>query len=152
MHEIWLSRANIIISSVSVLNKGNVQSAVKCTVNSFTLLSSANLFFCVPLWHEAEPKSEAKGNNVLLKTGVTTINPGDLILWMFGAKNFFIARADSNKTDISERFKDRVQLDPQTGSLTITNISNREYGHYKVQIINEEKTTFRRFNVFDPGE
>ncbi|XP_039522235.1 uncharacterized protein LOC120475653 [Pimephales promelas] len=98
----------------------------------------------------AEPKSEAKGNNVLLKTGVTTIKPGDLILWMFGAKNFFIARADSNKTAISERFKDRVQLDPQTGSLTITNISNREYGHYKVQIINEEKTTFRRFNVFDP--
>jgi len=84
-------------------------------------------------------------------TGVN-INPGDLILWMFGAKNCFIARAELNKTAISERFKDRVQLDPQTGSLTIKNISNREYGHYKVQIINEEKTTFRRFNVFNPGE
>ncbi|CAM4659325.1 unnamed protein product [Leuciscus chuanchicus] len=97
----------------------------------------------------AETKLEAEEENVFLETGVE-IQPGDLIVWMFGAKNCLVARADSSTTD-TELFRDRLELDPRTGSLTIKNITNREYGYYKLQIINKEQTTFRRFNVLEPG-
>ncbi|XDV23407.1 hypothetical protein PO909_027987 [Leuciscus waleckii] len=98
----------------------------------------------------AEMKLEAEEENVFLETGVE-IQPDDLIVWMFGAKNCLVARADSSTTD-PELFRDRLELDPRTGSLTIKNITNREYGYYKLQIINKEQTTFRRFNVLEPDD
>ncbi|XDV23402.1 hypothetical protein PO909_027984 [Leuciscus waleckii] len=96
-------------------------------------------------------KLEAKAKDVTLEPGVV-IQPGDVILWMFGAKNCLVASAESSTAEsrtayIDERFRDRLELDPQTGSLTIKNITNVEYGYYKLQIINEKQTTFRRFNV-----
>ncbi|KAK7126545.1 hypothetical protein R3I94_017892 [Phoxinus phoxinus] len=102
----------------------------------------------------AEPKSEAEGQDVTLETGVNNIQTGALILWMFGAKNCLVARTDSGtgKTYFNERFRDRLELNETTGSLTIKNITNTEYGHYKLQIINKEKTTFRRFNVLEPDD
>ncbi|XP_077083189.1 uncharacterized protein LOC143736334 [Siphateles boraxobius] len=99
----------------------------------------------------ANKKEKPKGENVLLETGVN-IQPGDLMLWMFGAKNCLVAKADSRTADINERFRDRLELDKTTGSLTIKNITNTEYGHYKLQIINKEQTTFRRFNVLEPDD
>jgi len=81
-------------------------------------------------------------------TGVN-IKPGDLILWTFGLKNCLVATVESSTSYIVERFRKQLKLDPHTGSLTIT---NTEYGHYKLQIINNEQTTFRRFIVLEPGE
>ncbi|CAM4659304.1 unnamed protein product [Leuciscus chuanchicus] len=97
----------------------------------------------------AETKSVAEGDDVLLKADVE-IQTDDLIVWMFGAENCLVARADSTTADITEGFRNRLELDPQTGSLTIKNITNTEYGYYKLQIINEKQTTFRRFNVIKP--
>ncbi|CAM4659389.1 unnamed protein product [Leuciscus chuanchicus] len=72
--------------------------------------------------------------------------PGDLILWTFGPENCLVAKADS-AASFGERFGDRLELDHKTGSLTIQNIQNTEFGHFKLQLINSEQTTFRRFNV-----
>ncbi|XP_073793394.1 uncharacterized protein isoform X3 [Danio rerio] len=71
----------------------------------------------------------------------------DLILWTVGAENCLAVRATSGNTSIGERFRDRVELDHQTGSLTIRNITKEDSGHFKLQIINSEKTRFRRINV-----
>ncbi|XP_016408613.1 uncharacterized protein LOC107740633 isoform X2 [Sinocyclocheilus rhinocerous] len=63
-------------------------------------------------------------------------------------KNFIVTvKVDSGTTTISENFRGRLQLDHQTGSLTIRNTITTDSGVYKLQIINSEQTTFRRFDV-----
>ncbi|XP_067271623.1 V-set and immunoglobulin domain-containing protein 2-like [Pseudorasbora parva] len=86
------------------------------------------------------------GRPVLLQTGAK-INTDDLVLWTLGAKNCLVVKTDSRATDFGERFRDRVDLNKQTGSLTIRNITTNDAGHYKLQVINNEQATFRRFNV-----
>ncbi|KAI2646034.1 CD48 antigen [Labeo rohita] len=49
---------------------------------------------------------------------------------------------DSNKT-----FGDRLQMDSQTGSLTIRNIRTEHSGLYKLQIFSNKGTSHKRFNV-----
>ncbi|KAK9967279.1 hypothetical protein ABG768_001686 [Culter alburnus] len=93
--------------------------------------------------------SVEEGGSVTLQTNAK-IQRDDLILWTFGAENVFIVKKDS-ETTVSERFRGRLRLGKRTGSLTITNITNKDSGHFKLQIINSEKTTFRRFNVTVTG-
>ncbi|XP_052394804.1 uncharacterized protein LOC127942852 [Carassius gibelio] len=86
-----------------------------------------------------------KGGSVSLKTG-TKIQGADEILWTFGAENCLVVKADPEIT-IGKRFTDRLELDKTSGSLIIRNIETADSGHFKLQIINSEKTTFRRYNV-----
>ncbi|XP_051763251.1 uncharacterized protein LOC127519760 isoform X1 [Ctenopharyngodon idella] len=94
--------------------------------------------------------SVEEGGSVTLQTNAK-IQRDYLILWTFGAENLFIVKKDSETTRISERFRGRLRLGKRTGSLTITNITKTDSGHFKLQIINGEKTTFRRFNVTVTG-
>ncbi|KAK2906707.1 hypothetical protein Q8A67_005692 [Cirrhinus molitorella] len=89
--------------------------------------------------------SVAKGGSVTLKTDIK-IQKADEILWTFGAENRLVVKADSGVT-IGKNFAGRVDLDKKTGSLIIRNIETTDSGHFKLQIINSEKTIFRRFNV-----
>uniref|UniRef100_A0A8C1YPP7 Ig-like domain-containing protein n=1 Tax=Cyprinus carpio TaxID=7962 RepID=A0A8C1YPP7_CYPCA len=86
--------------------------------------------------------SVMEGDSVTLNTDVTELQKDDQILWSF--------RLDSSETRIAEiykhiisiydsgeneRFRDRLKIDEQTGSLTITNINKLHSGLYKLQII-----------------
>jgi len=95
--------------------------------------------------------SVLEGDSVTLHTGVQT-NQKDDIRWYFN--NIRIARlnGDLNKscTDVqcnegTESFRDRLKLDHQTGSLTITNTTNTHSGEYKLQIISSNI----RENIFN---
>ncbi|KAF4097418.1 uncharacterized protein si:ch73-27e22.4 isoform X4 [Onychostoma macrolepis] len=90
-----------------------------------------------------------KGKNVTLNPDTET-QRDDLILWMFGDENSLIAQlAGETKVttydDADERFRDRLQLDKNTGSLTIKDITT---GPYKLQIISSRRTSYRKFRVF----
>ncbi|XP_048029381.1 uncharacterized protein LOC125257019 [Megalobrama amblycephala] len=95
--------------------------------------------------------SVMEGDSVTLHTGVTT-NQQDRIMWYFNHTRIAQIIGDLSKicTDVqcnegTERFRDRLELDHQTGSLTIMNITNTDAAVYHLEITsrNSEKT----FNV-----
>ncbi len=86
--------------------------------------------------------SVMEGDTVTLQTNVTNIPKQNIryIQWMFGPENTFIViRFNRGAPDIdyfnAERFRDRLQMDSQTGSLTIRNIRTTDSGLYQLQMI-----------------
>ncbi|XP_043078854.1 CD48 antigen-like [Puntigrus tetrazona] len=90
--------------------------------------------------HALESVSVLEGDSVSLDSGLTKITDEDLIMWKFGAENTLIAKIDvmvgsATVYDhvLDERFRDRLKVDHQTGSLIITNISTLHTGEYQLQ-------------------
>uniref|UniRef100_A0A8C1RCI8 Ig-like domain-containing protein n=1 Tax=Cyprinus carpio TaxID=7962 RepID=A0A8C1RCI8_CYPCA len=90
----------------------------------------------------SETISVMEGDSATLKTGFTKIQTNHLTIWTFRLNNSEIPIAEIHKQIISifdsgenERFRDRLKIDEQTGSLTITNINKLHSGLYKLQII-----------------
>ncbi|XP_050959016.1 SLAM family member 9, partial [Labeo rohita] len=95
-------------------------------------------------------QSVMEGDSVTLHTDVTEIQDDDETLWNFGAENSLIAQINKASgiffTSNDERFRDRLKLGNQTGSLTITNITTEHAGLYKVKIIAAELSS-KTFSV-----
>ncbi|KAK9967298.1 hypothetical protein ABG768_001705 [Culter alburnus] len=90
-----------------------------------------------------------EGDSVTLQTNVTEIERDDLILWTFGPQETRISQIHKQIIDMydsNEIFRDRLQMDSQTGSLTIRNIRSEHTGLYKVAII-RRGPLFKRFSV-----
>uniref|UniRef100_A0A673GK94 Uncharacterized LOC107723882 n=1 Tax=Sinocyclocheilus rhinocerous TaxID=307959 RepID=A0A673GK94_9TELE len=91
-----------------------------------------------------------EGDSVTLHTDVKT-NQNDRMKWFYNDTR--IAQIIGGQSYISsdaeclERFRDRLKLDHQTGSLTITNINITDAGQYKLQIINSS-TSSSSENIF----
>ncbi|XP_026054819.1 SLAM family member 9-like [Carassius auratus] len=99
---------------------------------------------------EVKSVSVTEGDSVSLHTDVTEIQRDDMILWMFGPQETRIAEIHKQVIDMfdnNEIFGDRLQMDNQTGSLTIRNIRTEHTGLYKLTIINNRGTSYKRFNV-----
>ncbi|XP_042605464.1 SLAM family member 5-like [Cyprinus carpio] len=94
--------------------------------------------------------SVTKRDSVTLNTDVTELQRDDQILWMFGPRDTRIAEIYKqiiSVYDKKEKFRDRLNVDSQTGSLTIKNIRNEHSGLYKLQIFSQRGTSYKRFNV-----
>ncbi|XP_051763485.1 SLAM family member 5-like [Ctenopharyngodon idella] len=90
-----------------------------------------------------------EGDSVTLYTDLTEIMDGDLILWRFGTKNTLIAEIDEQADSMTVyddvldgRFRNRLKLDDQTGSLTITNTRTEHSGYYELQMIKNMRKSF----------
>ncbi len=93
--------------------------------------------------------SVKEGDSVTLNPGFTELMDDDLIQWRFWIENTLIA--EINVTDdrftvyddvLDGRFRDRLKLDNQTGSLTITNITAEDNGVYDGEVINRMRKSF----------
>ncbi|CAM4659640.1 unnamed protein product [Leuciscus chuanchicus] len=96
-----------------------------------------------------------EGGSVTLNTGVK-VTQKDRIKWYYNDIRIAQMTGDQSNicTDVecnedTERFRDRLKLDHQTGSLTITNISSTDSGLFKLQIITNGGSSDKIFNVHD---
>ncbi|XP_048050773.1 uncharacterized protein LOC125270831 [Megalobrama amblycephala] len=96
--------------------------------------------------------SVKEGDSVTLNSDLTEIKDDDVIQW----RSEFTSIAEINKRvdritvydDVLDwRFRDRLKLDNQTGSLTITNITTEHTGLYELQINSVRKIFFLRVFV-----
>ncbi|XP_065099383.1 uncharacterized protein [Paramisgurnus dabryanus] len=93
------------------------------------------------------------GRSVTLDTGVTKIQKDDEIQWRFGPEDTVIAQMTGGTDKPSYNFTDGrfnglMQMNKQTGSLTISNITVKHSGVYKLQICCGKKTDYKKYNVF----
>ncbi|XDV23857.1 hypothetical protein PO909_028235 [Leuciscus waleckii] len=95
-------------------------------------------------------KSVKEGESVILDPGEIR-KPNDVMTWYFYEILITEITGDQSKicTDVQckERFRDRLKLDHQTGSLTIMNIRNTDSGVYKLQINNSRFSIIKSFDV-----
>ncbi|XP_058618082.1 natural killer cell receptor 2B4-like [Onychostoma macrolepis] len=119
------------------------------------------VFFCLCWCHligefgaetyEIQSVSVMEGDSVTLNSDFTTIHDGDDILWKFGSEDSLIAKINREKqiftfNGTDGRFRDRLMLDDQTGSLTITNTTTEHAGIYIVKKIGAKRST-KTFSV-----
>ncbi|KAI4894153.1 hypothetical protein NFI96_010643 [Prochilodus magdalenae] len=85
---------------------------------------------------------ELEGNTVTIHTGIIGVQSDAHILWFYRSENeeirivnSLIIRGEIITEYYSDRFRDRLQLDRNSGSLTIRNMSREDSGFYKLQII-----------------
>ncbi|XP_056615166.1 uncharacterized protein LOC130430787 isoform X1 [Triplophysa dalaica] len=98
-------------------------------------------------------KSVTEGDSVTLHTDVQT-QRDDLILWRFGDDGVLIAKHDKEESTSSiyddvldGRFRDRMEVDPHTGSLIITNTKTTDTGLYRLKISSNRDTKYKTFSV-----
>lgn len=98
-----------------------------------------------------------EGDSLTLHPDHTEIQTADEGEWSFGDKGI-IAKFNKNKSFFIDdkvldgRFKDRVMLSEETGSLTITNARTEHTGLYKLKIINRTGTSSFDYNVIVEGK
>ncbi|XP_058615737.1 uncharacterized protein LOC131529827 [Onychostoma macrolepis] len=123
------------------------------------------VFCCLCCWHlvgvfgvtdEVKSVSVKEGDSVTLQINDTETLTGDKIEWKFGTYRTLIARIKGKTSKIFDgldgRFRDRLKLDNQTGSLTIMNTRTTDSGLYEVQISSSSRSEDKhRFSVTVSG-
>ncbi|CAM4661302.1 unnamed protein product [Leuciscus chuanchicus] len=115
----------------------------------------AGLFLCFILKGVCgDDESVLEGDSVTLHTDLTNIQKYERILWTFGTDSTRIAQIINavNKVSLYDevldgRFRGRLKLDHQTGSLTITNTTTDHSGLYQLQIIGGNEFPPKKFSI-----
>uniref|UniRef100_A0A8C2FTS6 Ig-like domain-containing protein n=1 Tax=Cyprinus carpio TaxID=7962 RepID=A0A8C2FTS6_CYPCA len=116
--------------------------------------------FCLYWWRltgvfgaetiEIQSVSVMEGDSVTLYIDITKIQKDESMLWTYGAEKCIIAEINKKYVlfftynGTNGQFKDRLKLDDQTGSLTITNIATEHAGVYQLEIT---RVRTKAFNV-----
>ncbi|XP_065099333.1 uncharacterized protein [Paramisgurnus dabryanus] len=95
--------------------------------------------------------SVMKGDDVTLSINAGEIEGNEMLQWKFENKDIALFDLEV-KTDPPEypdkRFTDRLNLDPQTGSLTINNIRTEDSGEYQLKIRGIRDKDFKTLKTF----
>ncbi len=87
-------------------------------------------------------KSAMEGNYVILNTDVTKKH--DIILWYFNNTRIALINGGPNTSCVYDgeggRFRDRLEVDYETGSLIITYLTSEHAGLYEAEIIRSESS------------
>ncbi|KAI7791572.1 hypothetical protein IRJ41_025917, partial [Triplophysa rosa] len=139
---------SLTITSIRIKHSGHYD------VDISSITHTIHRSYTVTVGGEVKSVSVMEGDSVTLHTDFTHIQRYDKVEWRFGTSDTPIAKInkDVNLTsvyvDVLEgRFRDRLQVDDQTGSLTINNIETDLSGLYELKIINRRRSIQRRFIV-----
>uniref|UniRef100_A0A673KAI3 Ig-like domain-containing protein n=1 Tax=Sinocyclocheilus rhinocerous TaxID=307959 RepID=A0A673KAI3_9TELE len=97
-----------------------------------------------------EVKYVKEGRSVTLNSGLNEMKDDDVIQWRFGIENALVAEINKQNNRITvydgpdRRFRDRLKLDDQTGSLTIINSMTEHAGDYNLLI----NSLIKNFSTF----
>ncbi len=104
---------------------------------------------------EVKEELVLEGDHVSLKTD-GEIQKNDQIRWLFGDENYLITEVKEGTKEMTTyddgRFRDRLELNKKTGSLTIKNTRTEHTGLYKLKISSDKGATNKIFNVTVRGE
>lgn len=97
------------------------------------------------------------GNPVTFQTDITELQGDELIVWRFGEEGKLLAKNDLETKsppiyDTDERFRHRLELNDQTGSLVIKNTKDTDAGLYTVKINSNEQILYKKFFVTVTGK
>ncbi|KAI5087580.1 hypothetical protein C0J45_22069 [Silurus meridionalis] len=107
----------------------------------FLNLSSCDAGLLSAAGDEMVTLQEVEGTTITLHSGITGIQSDAHIVWFYGPEKAedIILNSQMFKgetvTEISERFKERLQLNRSSGALTIRNINRNHSGVYLLQVI-----------------
>ncbi|XP_050951412.1 titin isoform X8 [Labeo rohita] len=146
---------SLTITNSRITDSGDYQ--LQISSSRFNIIRSFSVTVTVFLGVSADGESVSvmEGDSVTLHTGVET-NQRDVVRWYFN--DFLIAQITGYRRKIctgvrchyqdNERVEDRLTMDHQTGSLTITNIRTTDSGVYKLRIFSQtRRTSANSFNV-----
>ncbi|XP_016111823.1 uncharacterized protein, partial [Sinocyclocheilus grahami] len=135
----------ITITSINVTDCGDyfvqITDKLNKTVESFTFTVVPDGVFS----GKVKSVSVMEGEPLILNPDLTPIKKADLIVWTFGHEGRLITKSDVKYE--MEKFRDRLELNDQTGSLTITNTSTADSGFYELKTIRNTQVQFWRFIV-----
>uniref|UniRef100_A0A9J8CKF1 Ig-like domain-containing protein n=1 Tax=Cyprinus carpio carpio TaxID=630221 RepID=A0A9J8CKF1_CYPCA len=99
-------------------------------------------------------KSVPEGDSVTLHTDLTDLLKYERILWTFGPGRTRIAQINNvvNKISVYNdvldgKFRDRLQLDDRSGSLTVTNTTTEDSGLYELQTVGGKEVPPKTFSI-----
>ncbi|XP_073793331.1 uncharacterized protein wu:fi37e09 isoform X2 [Danio rerio] len=120
---------------------------IRFTVNVEEVPSASDIYNI-----EMKNVSVTKGKPVILQTDITKLQGDELIVWRFGDEGKLLAKEDKETKsppyyNTDERFRDRLQLNDQTGSLIISHTKDTDAGLYTVKINSNEHMTYKIITV-----
>uniref|UniRef100_A0A8C1PA07 Ig-like domain-containing protein n=1 Tax=Cyprinus carpio TaxID=7962 RepID=A0A8C1PA07_CYPCA len=118
---------------------------------SLSLIIIYSVFICISgvFGDEMKSVSVTEGDSITLNTDIK-VQSKDMLLWMVGAQETRIAEIYNQNIfmyESNEPFGDRLQMDNQTGSLTIRNIRTEHSGLYELLILSNRENSYNRFSV-----
>ncbi|XP_026054652.1 uncharacterized protein LOC113040562 [Carassius auratus] len=142
--------------SLTIMNIRTTESGVyKLLISSSNIDSEKSFIVNVHDVPEEKRKSVKEGESVTLDPDIVQ-KQNALKMWYFNGSLIIVITEDQKKicTDVQckERFRDRLKLDHQTGSLTIMNITTSDSGLYTLQINGSRFAVIKTFSVTVTGK
>ncbi|XP_052446705.1 uncharacterized protein LOC127988143 isoform X2 [Carassius gibelio] len=134
---------SLTIKNIGIRHSGLYEVDISTSSSKHTIHKS----FIVMVSGEIKSETVKEGESVTLRTGFTEVQIYDSMTWMFGDTVLAVINKGAQLYDDDERFRDKLQLDNQTGSLTITKCTISNSGLYELKILSNRQNVHQRFNV-----